>query len=180
MEKDPIDFMRKESFMVSSEELLGGAGDAHRKRPQTVKVKKQRKELIGVNAHQIDQLHGEGSESSDDEVEVGGGAAADLNGMDFIDEVETIFHDAEENFMDESSGPKGNKQRNNRNADLLYQIEESDEEVKGGDDAMKLVARTQQISTVPDMDPPTRDRLPFFKDPKIKFSVWTIIKDSIG
>jgi len=29
-------------------------------------------------------------------------------------------------------------------------------------------------------DPPTRDRLPFFKDPKIKFSVWTIIKDSIG
>lgn len=29
-------------------------------------------------------------------------------------------------------------------------------------------------------DPPERDRLPFFKDPKIKFSVWTVIKDSIG
>ena len=26
----------------------------------------------------------------------------------------------------------------------------------------------------------TRDSLPFFKDPKIKFSLWTIIKDSIG
>jgi len=25
-----------------------------------------------------------------------------------------------------------------------------------------------------------RDRLPFFKDPKIKLSIWTIIKDSIG
>lgn len=29
-------------------------------------------------------------------------------------------------------------------------------------------------------DPPERERLPFFKDPKIKFSVWAIIKDSIG
>ena len=29
-------------------------------------------------------------------------------------------------------------------------------------------------------DPPERDQLPFFKDPKIKFSVWAIIKDSIG
>jgi len=31
-----------------------------------------------------------------------------------------------------------------------------------------------------EMDPPERERLPFFKDPKIKFSVWTIIKDCIG
>lgn len=31
-----------------------------------------------------------------------------------------------------------------------------------------------------EMDPPIRDVLPFFKDPKIKISVWTIIKDSIG
>ena len=30
------------------------------------------------------------------------------------------------------------------------------------------------------MDPPSREMLPFFKDPKIKISVWTIIKDSIG
>jgi len=26
----------------------------------------------------------------------------------------------------------------------------------------------------------TRDKLPFFKDPKIKISLWAIIKDSIG
>ena len=26
----------------------------------------------------------------------------------------------------------------------------------------------------------TRDVLPFFKDPKVKISIWTIIKDSIG
>jgi hypothetical protein len=28
-------------------------------------------------------------------------------------------------------------------------------------------------------DPPTRDRLPFFKDPKIKISFWAVLKDSI-
>lgn len=30
------------------------------------------------------------------------------------------------------------------------------------------------------MDPPERYLLPFFKDPKLKISVWAIIKDSIG
>jgi len=29
-------------------------------------------------------------------------------------------------------------------------------------------------------DPLIRDRLPFFKDPKIKISLWTILKESIG
>jgi hypothetical protein len=29
-------------------------------------------------------------------------------------------------------------------------------------------------------DAPTRDILPFFKDPKVKISLWTILKDSIG
>jgi hypothetical protein len=27
---------------------------------------------------------------------------------------------------------------------------------------------------------PERDVLPYFKDPKVKISIWTIIKDSIG
>lgn len=30
------------------------------------------------------------------------------------------------------------------------------------------------------MEPLERDQLPFFKDPKLKISVWTILKDSIG
>jgi len=29
-------------------------------------------------------------------------------------------------------------------------------------------------------DPPEREQLPFFKDPKVKISIWTMIKDSIG
>jgi len=41
---------------------------------------------------------------------------------------------------------------------------ENHEELKGGE---------------PD-DPPTREVLPYFKDPKLKISIWTIIKDSIG
>jgi hypothetical protein len=31
-----------------------------------------------------------------------------------------------------------------------------------------------------DPDPAEREVLPFFKDPKVKISIWTIIKDSIG
>ena len=33
---------------------------------------------------------------------------------------------------------------------------------------------------IEEMDPPERSVLPYFKDPKIKISIWTIIKDSIG
>lgn len=31
-----------------------------------------------------------------------------------------------------------------------------------------------------DNEPETRDVLPFFSDPKVKISIWTIIKDSVG
>jgi hypothetical protein len=48
----------------------------------------------------------------------------------------------------------------------LYQIEEEEE--------VKLLGRALTS------DPIERDRLPFFKDPKVKFSVWSVIKDSIG
>lgn len=47
------------------------------------------------------------------------------------------------------------------------------EEVKQPDESLLLPP-----GEVP--DPPFRDRLPFFKDPKIKISIWTILKDSIG
>jgi oxysterol-binding protein 1 len=30
------------------------------------------------------------------------------------------------------------------------------------------------------MDPPERFILPYFKDPNVKISIWTILKDSIG
>ena len=31
-----------------------------------------------------------------------------------------------------------------------------------------------------EQDPPERFVLPYFKDPKLKISIWTILKDSIG
>jgi hypothetical protein len=33
---------------------------------------------------------------------------------------------------------------------------------------------------LPEVDPIERYTLPFLKDPNIKISIWTIIKDSIG
>jgi len=30
------------------------------------------------------------------------------------------------------------------------------------------------------MDPPERFTLPYLKDPKVKISIWTILKDSFG
>ena len=37
-----------------------------------------------------------------------------------------------------------------------------------------------QKEEVEQMDPPERFILPYFKDPKVKISIWTILKDSIG
>lgn len=40
-------------------------------------------------------------------------------------------------------------------------------------------AMTPSISSNP-WDFAPRDKLPFFKDPKVKISIWTVLKDSIG
>jgi hypothetical protein len=43
--------------------------------------------------------------------------------------------------------------------------------------------KLEQLSLLPPgetPDPPTRDRLPFFKDPKIKISFWAVLKDVIN
>ena len=43
----------------------------------------------------------------------------------------------------------------------------------------RLIIEEEEQKGEPD-DPPSREILPFFKDPKIKISLWTILKDSIG
>ena len=68
----------------------------------------------------------------------------------------------------------GGKRAHHNNKDLLYQIDEEEEK---RNEVSHLVGKLV-MGEIP--DPPERDRLPFFKDPKIKFSVWTVIKDSIG
>jgi hypothetical protein len=64
--------------------------------------------------------------------------------------------------------------RAQHNKDLLYQIDEEEEK------RIELSPLVGKLVLGENPDPPERDRLPFFKDPKIKFSVWTVIKDSIG
>ena len=48
--------------------------------------------------------------------------------------------------------------------------------VAAGEDEEELRDQSEVIDTAP----LERDVLPYFKDPKVKISVWTIIKDSIG
>ena len=43
----------------------------------------------------------------------------------------------------------------------------------------RLIIEEEELKGEPE-DAPTRDILPFFKDPKVKISLWTILKDSIG
>jgi hypothetical protein len=57
---------------------------------------------------------------------------------------------------------------------------ELNEEEKKEDYGKVSVQLIQPALSEQEMDPPERDVLPYFKDPKIKISIWTIIKDSIG
>jgi len=54
----------------------------------------------------------------------------DFNDMDIIDELETVFHDAHDDIM--SQNPSLAREHNLKNRELLYLIEEDqEEEVKG-------------------------------------------------
>ena len=90
--------------------------------------------------------------------------------MNFIDELETVYQDANDEivYQIETAGNKqGHHHNNGQSQQELYRIEE-EEEVKQEGGVMSI------------SEPEEREQLPFFKDPKIKFSVWTIIKDSLG
>ena len=96
-----------------------------------------------------------------------------MNDMEFIDELESVYVDCNDEISKSILALQNGevvKRAGHHNKDLLYQIDEEEEKVL-------------ELSPLPmgeKPDPPERDRLPFFKDPKIKFSVWTVIKDSIG
>eukprot|EP00347_Sterkiella_histriomuscorum_P008454 403345039 len=92
-----------------------------------------------------------------------------------VQELEDVFHDAKDYITDsalrintrQSAMKFGNSQDNSL---LLIngQYNSNQEESKYG----------LQPGEIP--DPEERDLLPYFKDPKLKISIWTIIKDSIG
>jgi oxysterol-binding protein 1 len=47
----------------------------------------------------------------------------------------------------------------------------------------ELVKNNQGLLDIPNQseeDPPEREQLPYLKDPKIKISLWSILKDSLG
>ena len=79
-------------------------------------------------------------------------SSGSLNQENINEELEEIFHDAND-FMASDMSIKGSKSR-------MFS-DPKNEESKEQD------------------DPPERNVLPYFKDPKARISIWTIIKDSI-
>lgn len=75
------------------------------------------------------------------------------------EELEEVFHDAHENIVNQI------QQTKDLNKVLIIQEEEE-----------KCALLPSGVAS----DPSTRKVLPFFKDPKIKVSMWKIFKDSIG
>jgi hypothetical protein len=73
----------------------------------------------------------------------------------------------------QSDGQSSFKLSGNKGASI---IEELNQMQKGP----TFVMEQSEAQEDEELDPPTRKELPWFKDPKIKISVWTIIKDSIG
>lgn len=98
-------------------------------------------------------------------------SANPMDNPHLVEELEEVFHDAND-YMAESIKHTKMSQKGDSsfkyNGDLFqYQQNHDinlDEEIKGGEPN----------------DPLEREVLPYFKDPKLKISIWTIIKDSIG
>lgn len=76
------------------------------------------------------------------------------------EELEEVFHDAHENIANQIQHTK------DLNKALIIQEEEEE--------------KSPLLPSGVVSDPSTRKVLPFFKDPKIKVSMWKIFKDSIG
>ena len=99
----------------------------------------------------------------------GGGGPEKMNDPELIEALETVFQSAHDHFMvsmiEETLKNKMiNKGDFIENNNLIIEEEESKEE-----------------SVVNDVEIfETREKLPFFKDSRIKISIWAIIKDSIG
>jgi oxysterol-binding protein 1 len=75
------------------------------------------------------------------------------------DELDEVFHDAHENIASQIQHTKDLKKV------LIIQEEEE---------------KSSLLPSGLESDSPIRKTLPFFKDPKIKVSIWKIFKDSIG
>jgi oxysterol-binding protein 1 len=81
-----------------------------------------------------------------------------MNAPELIEELEEFFQSAHDHILTTLDNKQAFSMKKMKNTKIS--IQEEDKEMA--------------------MDPPTRDVLPFFKDSKVKISLWTILKDSIG
>jgi oxysterol-binding protein 1 len=99
--------------------------------------------------------------------------------------VETYNHQEDLRFTKYKNGNKNDFQVRDLNDPEL--IEELDDIFQSAHDdfvstflAGRQTKKKLEVTFEEEGKLETRDTLPFFKDPKVKISLWTIIKDSIG
>jgi hypothetical protein len=100
----------------------------------------------------------------------------DKNGVD--QSLEEVFHDALDFIPSDSV-------RKSKYSHVQIQVAkgEDEEELKNIENAVMTPNNKKKPNLLIEEDDeiePERDLLPYFKDPKVKISIWTIIKDSIG
>ena len=96
------------------------------------------------------------------------GGGRDMNAPELIEELEEFFQSAHDHFV----STMGDKRPTTKAVPFKRATEKNNNRM--------LIEEEKKEEEEEPEDPPTRDVLPFFKDPKVKISLWAILKDSIG
>lgn len=153
IERDPIGFIREESFLKPN----GPQKNTSQEFEGQFEFEQEQFEDLQVETYE--QAEGMNERELAFKKKK---SKQDMYDPDLVEELEEVFQSAHENFVSTFMSPKKLLSQN-RKPNLIEEEETKGEEVTTG----------QQLTE-------TRDTLPFFKDPKVKISIWTIIKDSIG
>ncbi|CDW74380.1 oxysterol-binding protein [Stylonychia lemnae] len=170
IQRNPVEFIKKESEIKSREtQNLGGQGDEFYSFEEDSK-------LNGAHEPEFKSPHPEVTAKGNKLNYLEEKKDSDINDDVVMTEgLDDVFHDANDFFPSESvlvPGGQGGMIQNRKTYRQSVKVNTS-----GGDTIQEDEKEEDQDDQY---DPPTRTVLPFFKDPKNKISVWTILKDSIG
>jgi hypothetical protein len=157
IEKDPIAFIREQSMLRPSPQGVMGMASS----PSGGGGPDESESFAFDEESKEDGQYEDIKVESDDPMN----KHSNMYDPELVEELDEVFKSAHDLIMSTmpQSGPKESK----KNQRIIIEEEEKGLEIfKTGADFSEYAV--------------TRDRLPFFKDPKIKISLWSIIKDSIG
>ena len=178
IERNPIDFMKRESFQVAgNEEFYSFCGDGGEindnkmlnaeeeseeddEEDEDVSDQEYHTEENTVGKRIIPYKQPNAHEESKHPVET---LTKNEIASNNIKEIEEIFHES-----------VAQHSKNSPDKSLRPQMIIEEEELKHSERSNLLKDEEEE------MDPPERFILPYFKDPKLKISIWTILKDSMG